>query len=217
MRKLILHSDQVEGKTQIDEAFLGFFDFKPKIAYIPSQSDLDRKYFNKKVKWYKQFGINDLFYFDLDKEFKKEKIKELLSCNAIHLSGGDVFCFLNNIKKRGFVSLLRDYVEKGGVLIGVSAGSIIMSEVVDIAALYDKESMIHLEDYSSLGLVDFEFFPHLNRNREKYLKDLIKYSKSNDSVIYACSDGDGIIVDGEEIRFFGDVLKIENGKVLTMD
>lgn len=215
MKKLVLHSDQIKGNTQIDEAFLRLFDSsKPKIAYIPSQSDPERKYFNEKVEWYKQFGITDLLYFDIDKEYDEEKKDDLLACNGIFLSGGDTYYFLNNLKNRNFLPLLRDYVEKGGVLIGVSAGSIIMSETIDITTLHD-ENTTNLKDYSSLGLVNFDFFPHLNWNKDKYLKDVVEYSKTSKSVIYACNDGDGIIVDDDKMQFFGEVLKIQNGDITT--
>lgn len=215
MKKLILHSDQIEGKTQIDEASLHLFDsLKPKIAYIPSQSDFERKYFNEKVKWYKQYGINDLVYFDIDKEYDTGKKDELFACDGIFLSGGNTYYFLSNLKKRNFLPFLRDYVEKGGVLIGVSAGSIIMSKTIDITTLHD-ENTTGLRDYFSLGLVNFDFFPHLNWNKEKYLKDLVEYSKTSKSAIYACNDGDGIIVDDDNMQFFGEVLKIQNGDITT--
>ena len=213
MKRLVLHSDQVSGKTQVDEASMRLYASKnPKIAYIPSQTDFDRKYFNEKVEWYKQFGITDLLYFDIDQEYDVRKINELLSCDGIFLSGGNTYYFLNSLKKRKLLSDLRDYVEKGGVLIGVSAGSIIMSKTIDIAMLHD-ENTIGLQDYSALGLVTFNFFPHLDHNRKKYLKEIIEYSKTSRSVIYACDDGDGIIVDGNNMQFFGKVLRIENGKI----
>jgi len=215
MKRLVLHSDQVSGKTQVDEASMRLYASKnPKIAYIPSQTDFDRKYFNEKVEWYKQFGITDLLYFDIDQEYDVRKINELLSCDGIFLSGGNTYYFLNSLKKRKLLSDLRDYVEKGGVLIGVSAGSIIMSQTIDIAMLHD-ENTIGLQDYSALGLVTFNFFPHLDHNREKYLKEIVEYSKTSKSVIYVCKDGDGIIVDGNNMQFFGEVQKIENGKITT--
>ncbi len=215
MKKLVLHSDQIEGKTQIDEACLRMFDSqKPKIAYIPSQSDLQRKYFNQKVEWYKQFGIDDLLYFDIDKEYEGGKLNELLSSDGIFLSGGDTYYFLNSLKKRNFLQVLQDYVERGGGLIGVSAGSIIMSKTIYITTLHDVNTT-ELRDYSSLGLVDFDFFPHLEHDQENYLKDIREYSKKSKSVIYACKDGDGIIIDGDNIQFFGEVLKIQNGEIFN--
>jgi len=220
MKKLVLHGDQINGKTQIDEAFLKFFGTKkPKIAYIPSQSDSQRKYFNQKVEWYKQFGITDLLYFDIDQEYHEEKIPELLSCNAIFLSGGNTYYFLNSLKNRNFIPVLKDYVEKGGVLIGVSAGSIIMSKTITVTSIDDDiggdQNAVGLKDFSALGLNDFEFFPHFDKDNDEIVKRLKEYSKTSKSVIYACKDGDGIIVNGNNMQFFGEVLKIENGIIAT--
>ncbi len=217
MKKLVLHSDQISGKTQVDEAFLNFFDGakKQKIGYIPSQSDDQEKtWFKKKVEWYKQFGITDLLYFDIDKEYDEKKLDELLACDAIFLSGGNTYYFLNSLKTRNLLPVLKDYVKKGGVLVGVSAGSMIMSSTINIATLHD-ENTIGLKDYTSLGLVNFEFFPHLDHNKEQFLKDVKEYSMKSKSVIYACKDGDGIIINGDKIQFFGEVLKIESGEITT--
>jgi len=214
MKKLVLHSDQIQDHKKVDLAFMELLAKKsPRLAYIPSQLDLQRKYFNQKVEWCKQFGITNLLYFDVDKEYDERKIDELLACDAILLSGGNTYYFLNSLKKHEFLPKLREYVRVGGILIGVSAGSIIMSKTIDIATLND-ENAIGLKDYTALGLVDFEFFPHLNDNMKQYLEDLKKYSinKSN-SVIYACEDGDGIIVNDHEVKFIGEVLKIKNGEI----
>lgn len=220
MKKLVLHSDQIAEKTQVDEAFLKFFgNRKPKIAYIPSQSDLTRKYFNQKVEWYKQFDITDLLYFDIDQEYNEKKIPELLSCDAIFLSGGNTYYFLNSLKNRDFIPVLKSFVEKGGVLIGVSAGSIMMSKTITVTSIDDDiggdQNTIGLKDFSALGLNDFEFFPHLDINNIEITKRLKEYSKTSKSVIYACKDGDGIIIDGDNMQFFGEVLKIENGEITT--
>ena len=213
MKKLVLHSDQIQDHKEVNLAFIELLGKKgPKLAYIPSQSDLQKKYFNQKVEWYKQFGITDLLYFDVDKEYDEKKIEELLACDAILLSGGNTYYFLNSLKKREFLPKLREYVRTGGILIGVSAGSIIMSKTIDITTLHD-ENNIGLKDYTALGLVDFEFFPHLDHNMKQYLEDLKKYSIKSNSVIYACKDGDGIIVNNHEIKFFGEVMKIKNGEV----
>lgn len=220
MKKLVLHSDQITGKTQVDEAFLKLFgDKKPKIAYIPSQSDLQRKYFNQKVDWYKQFGITDLLYFDLDQEYNEEKIPELLSCDAIFLSGGNTYYFLNSLKNRNFITVIKNFVEKGGVLIGVSAGSTIMSKTIAVMSIDEDiggdQNTVGLKDFSALGLNEFEFFPHFDINNDEITKRLKEYSKTSKSVIYACKDGDGIIVDDNNMQFFGEVLKIENGDITT--
>ena len=221
MKKLVLHSDQVSGKTQIDETFLKFFGANnPRIAYIPSQSDLTRKYYNQKVEWYKQFGITELLYFDIDQEYNEEKIPELLSCDAIFLSGGNTYYFLNLLKSRNFFTVLKSFVDKGGVLIGVSAGSIIMSNTIAMSSIDSDiggdQNTVGLKDFSALGLNDFEFSPHFDISNIEITKRLQEYSKVNSSVIYACKDGDGIIIENDNMQIFGDVLKIENGIITTI-
>jgi len=90
-----------------------------------------------------------LLYFDVDKEYDEKKIEELLACDAIFLSGGNTYYFLNSLRKRKFLPKLREYVRIGGILIGVSAGSIIMSKTIDITTLHD-ENTIGLKDYTAL-------------------------------------------------------------------
>lgn len=218
MKKLILHSDQIAGKTQVEEKAFKLFGLEsPKITYIPSKSDLTRKYYNEKVEWYKQFGVSDLLYFDIDQEYDESKTDDLLSSDAIFLSGGNTYYFLNSLKKRNFIPLIKEYVEKGGVLIGVSAGSMIMSKTITITTIdtdiNGDQNTVNLKDFTSLGLVDFEFFPHYNEKDREITERLIEYSKKIDSVIYACRDGDGIIVNEDDVQLVGEVVKIMKGKI----
>jgi len=218
MKKLILLSDQTAGKTKVEETAFKLFGLdKPKITYIPSQSDPTRKYFSQKVEWYKKLGVTDLLYFDIDKEYDKSKTDELLKTDAIFLSGGNTYYFLNSLKKRNLIPVLRGYVEKGGVLIGVSAGSMIMSKTIRVTTIDTDmggdQNTVNLKDFSSLGLVDFEFFPHFDENNGELVKRLQEYSKRSNSVIYVCRDGDGIIVNGESVQFIGEVIKIQKDNI----
>lgn len=223
MSKLVLHSDQIKGQTEVDRAFLDLLASKnSRIGYIPSQSDPQRKYFNRVTEWYKQFGITDLLYFDADKEYDEQKLEGLLSCDAIHLSGGNTYSFLNSLKSNNLLPKIRDFVKQGGILIGVSAGSIVMAETIDITKIDDDiggdQNTVGIKDLSALGLTDFEFFPHIGKDentKDVILRRLQEYSERIESVVYACKDGDGIVVDGNNIRFFGNVLKIEKGQITT--
>lgn len=215
LKKLIFYSDQIIGKSDnLDEELLNLLNKKnPKLAYISSCTDLTRKYYNQKVEYYKRLGIYNLLYFDIDEDFHENKIKELLQCDAIHLSGGNTAYFLSNIKRRNFHKLLKDYVEKGGTLIGISAGSIIMTEAIDIVTIGDTyENFYDLNSSEGLGLVNFEFMPHWNDkiyNIDKYKT----YSLTSEKTLYLCSDSDGIVVRDDDIKFIGNILKVENGIV----
>ena len=99
---IIFYSDQVISENErLDRRFLELVNKeKPKLAYIPSASDGTRRYYQEKQTYYKKYGIQDLLYFDLNKEYDPTKTDELLSCDAIHLSGGDPFQFLGSIQEK---------------------------------------------------------------------------------------------------------------------
>lgn len=206
----MLYSDQIiKENRKIDYELLRLLNKKnPSIGYIPSCSDLTRKYFNPKVQYYNELGISNIQYFDLDKEYDETKINDIFQSDAIHLSGGNTFYFLYLLKKRNLVKSLQLYVDQGGMLIGISAGSIILSKTIDMAQFGD-EDIVGIEDRSSLGIVDFQFMPHWSDDESiKYLKVLKDYSKVKKTTIYACNDGDGIVIDGDDIKFIGNVIKI---------
>ncbi|MBX4260405.1 Type 1 glutamine amidotransferase-like domain-containing protein (plasmid) [Clostridium estertheticum] len=212
MAKLILYSDQlIDGNRKVDNELLNLLNKKnPSIAYIPSCSDLSRKYFKPKVKYYNALGIKKTQYFDLDLEYDESKVHDILKFDAIHLSGGNTFYFLHLLKKRGFIELLQSYVNNGGILIGVSAGSILTTKTIEIAGYGDDsdENFIEIEDKSALGLVDFEFMPHWD-GTIKSLNLVRSYVEHKNKVVYVCKDGDGIIVDENNVKIIGNVIKIK--------
>ncbi|MEG0308357.1 MAG: Type 1 glutamine amidotransferase-like domain-containing protein [Clostridium sp.] len=211
MAKLVLYSDQIiKENRKVDYELLKLLNkTSPSIAYIPSCSDLSRKYFNPKVEYYNALGIENIEYFDLDLEYDENRVNDILKFDAIHLSGGNSFYFLYLLKKRGLIELLKSYVKNGGILIGISAGSILTCKTIEIAGYGDgcDENIIGIEDKSALGLVDFEFMPHWDGTVE-VLNSVKNYSKIKSTVVYVCKDGDGIIVDGDSIKLIGDVVKI---------
>ncbi|MFD1736439.1 Type 1 glutamine amidotransferase-like domain-containing protein [Bacillus salitolerans] len=183
------------------------YHFIPKLGYITSQSDLSRKYFNVGRTYFNEIGFKDIVYFELDVEYTPSLTNELLNREAIFLSGGNTFIFLENIRKRGFIPLLQKYVENGGILIGQSAGSILMSKTIEMATFLD-ENVSRLNNINSLHLVDFEFMPHWEGDSR--LISQLENLKSHHP-IYACKDGDWISVNGEEVQLHGEIIKIEKG------
>lgn len=163
MAKLVLYSDQmIEANSKVDEELLKLLNkSNPSIAYIPSCSDLTRKYYNQKVDYYKTLGIEDLQYFDLDQEYDETKVKDILKSDAIHLSGGNTFYFLHLLRKRNFIELLRNYVKNGGILIGISAGSILMTNTIFLAGCGEGAdiNMVGIENKRALGLVILNLHP----------------------------------------------------------
>lgn len=183
----------------------------PKIGYIPSDSDHKRRYFSKVTEHYNDIGIYEVMYFDLNDEYTPANLPELLKCDAIHLSGGDVYQFLSLIRLRHIAPNLKKFTEQGGVLIGVSAGAMLCTPTIDLCEFFDN-SKTKPNERKALSLVDFDFFPHFDQSPAT-LKRLCDYSLKYRRTIYACDDCEGVVVDGTTIECIGNVVTIEMGRV----
>ncbi len=221
MRKIVLYSDQgSQNNERLDAKLLSLVEQpNARIGYIPACGDKERKYFQENCEYYQKMGFKDFFFFDLDDEFDPSKVDDLLSCHIIHLSAGDPICFNKNIKRRNFRDRLLYFADQGGILVGVSGGSLQLTRTV---ALYKSfmeglENVTH-DDYlalSGLNLVDFEFLPHYNRWHKDFINTVKAYSAKFACLIYACQDGDGIVIKDDEIELIGNAIIITNGIEVT--
>lgn len=180
-----------------------------KLGYIPAQSDPQRRYFNYIKEYFQSLGVSDVLYFDADVEYDESLLEQLKEFDGLFLSGGNTFYFLKNLQKRNLIPIIQAMVEKGKLLIGLSAGSIMMSKTIKIADYID-ENIVELETLEALDLVNFEFMPHWEVQQPR-LEELVEYSLTNKNTIYTCYDGDGIVLQGDTIEFFGKVNEIRNG------
>ena len=212
MKKLVLYSDQIPPLADdVDKELIALLGkSSPVIGYIPSNADPPRKYYKERQAYYSRMEMDLQVYFELDKEYQPNLLESLLSCDGIHLSGGNTYYFLYWLRKRKMLEPLRRYVEQGGVLIGVSAGSILMSPDISICPLYINEPIEVETDFSSLNLVDFAFAPHYRSIRmSTNMSALQEYSRNHQIVVYACQDSGGIVVREEDVTCIGDVVKID--------
>ena len=216
-RKLALYSDQqIKQSSTMDERLLNLIGKQhPVIGYIPSTSDPERNWFKKQQMYYESLGADLSIYFELETKYVPDKINDLLACDAIHLSGGSTYNFLYRLRRRNLIHLLRNYVEKGGVLIGVSAGAILMTPEISTTHICGEEPSHNLNDLSALNFVDFAFLPHINKI-ESIENKMIEYSIVQRRKIFGCSDGDGIIVDNGNVQFIGNLILAENGKLKSV-
>ncbi len=107
---------------------------------------------------------------------------------------------------------LRSWAQGGGLLIGTSAGAILMTPTIAVDALFGNGRPEDVRAGSALDLVSFEFFPHVQA-KASYLRDLLAYSTTRSNPIVACKDGDGIVIENGVIECIGELLWISNGSV----
>jgi dipeptidase E len=213
MKTLVLLSNQiVPGSEKLEREWLALLGkTHPLIGYIPSCSDPERLYFREQAAYYTRCGAEMAVYFELEAAYAPERLAELLACDAIHLSGGNTFHFLHWLRQRSMLGVLQRYVAEGGILIGASAGAILMTADIGTSILCGDNPQEADPDWSGLGLVNFAFVPHLDSIPDG-AESIQNYANRQQVRVYACRDGDGLIVQNDQIRCFGDVLCVEPEK-----
>ena len=140
-------------------------DLKGKIiAFIPTAS------LTESIRFYVKTGKKALEKVGMIVEeveitqFSNEKISSILhKCDYIYITGGNTFFLLQELKRKGVDKIISEQVKSGKLYIGESAGAIIASpdtEYMKNVNFDPIEKAPELEDYSSLGLVDFYTIPH---------------------------------------------------------
>ncbi len=189
----------------------------PKLSLIPSASydaEVDYKFF---VEEFSPFGVTKFQYMPVDAPFSKTSLNELLKSDLIFLGGGNTFYFLKHLKISGMIEELRKFVDRGGVLCGLSAGAIVMTPHVHTATFphFDRdENPFDMKNLSAMRLVDFEFFPHY-KNSKRYEEELLYHSKKIKHPLFASSDGGGIVVHDQMISFVGRTYQFFQGKKMA--
>ena len=203
-----------KDNLHLDRAFVELLGKKnPVITFIPSSSYLSEQEFKSFVRHYSKYKITRFIHFPVDVPFDKILFQEVMRSDAIHMGGGNTFYFLNSLRKAGLLGQLKTFAEKGGLLTGLSAGAIMMTENIEMAGYpeFDRdENVVNIKNLSALNLVDFLFFPHF-RNSARYDAVFKKYTRSTEKIIYACPDGAGIVVRDNEIRFINKCYAFSKG------
>lgn len=175
-----------------------------KIGYIPAgiHDKFSALHAGYELWWAGKMGFKDAVYFPIGTYYNEKGLAELLSCDAIAISGGNTFELLLMLQIRGLIPILRKYCEDGGILMGASAGGIVMCPKIRIAGFADP-NYFGLKDLNSLGLVDFEVKPHW-QTWAAYKGMFLNYKKQYGvNRLYGLSDGQAIWVTDNGVRFYG--------------
>lgn len=213
--KLVLYSQQSTPGTKVIDLYLVRMLKKPspRIAYIPSGNDPTGEYYQNQRAYYDQYQVELSPCFEFNSKSNTNQLETLFSADAIHLSGGNTLQFLQRLRAHGLITPLIQYVKDGGLLIGVSAGAILMTPDIRTTFVCGDIQPSEPIDTQGMGLVDFAFVPHLGSHAD--IEEIIKYSKQNhDLVVYACSDIGGIVIEDDQVKGFGEIYRIKNGSIV---
>lgn len=217
--KLVFYSGGQESSNQLVHAELSALVGSKRqktFTYVPYISDDANLFFRRAMQRYRPFGFTNFYCLPIDQEeeLSSKALHQALASDVIYLAGGNTFYFLKYLRKSGLFDLLPEFAYGGGVLAGLSAGAIILTKNINLAAYpaFDAdENEVNLFNWSALNLVDFEFFPHYEPTG-RHFRAMKQYTKEHQNSVFACRDGGGVIMNGEEVKFVGDVYLFHNGK-----
>lgn len=126
---------------------------------------------------FKDMGFQKIDFIDL--EFDDPESLSLK--DVIYINGGNPFDLLFHFKQSGADRIIQDIMDKNVVIIGVSAGAVVLGPHIHIVRYFTP----HLDtrntvDYSALDLTDRLAFPHYDRedlfrdSTNKTIEDRIK-------------------------------------------
>ena len=108
--------------------------------------------------------------------------EELMQYDAVYICGGETYYLLERINETAFNKSLMEYIQKDGVVIGVSAGSLIFANnIPDNLGLVDTKLDVHMAEGEKCGKLEYP------------LKDNIRLTNTCALVIRDFPDGLEII------------------------
>ena len=160
--KLLLTSAGFEN-PKVGKEFLKLIDklaSEIKVIFVPTAARTEEElfYVEKSKKELLNVGIlaQNIKILDLDHKISNEEVDGF---DVIYVCGGNTFYLLHKVKEADFGSIIKQFLERGGVYVGASAGSIIVGPDIEVAGFGDKND-IGLKDLTGLNLIDVAIFPH---------------------------------------------------------
>ncbi len=146
-------------------------------------------------------GIKHIEDLDIKDKTQSELEKIIADKDIIYVNGGNTFYLLYWVRKSGFDSVVSKYVKRGGLYVGVSAGSYVVCPTIEAATWkHSDRNKVGLEDLTALSLVPFLITAHFE---EKYRKIVEAEAKKIKYPIVALADGQAVLVEGKEVKLIG--------------
>lgn len=202
MQKLLLASD---SNFLIKQGFnmLGIPKEQIKMAYISTASkpSLDKGYVERNKKMMKDEGY-DFEEIDIEGKTKKELEVLLKDKNIINVEGGNIFFLLKTARESGFDEIVKQFIEKGGIYVGTSAGAYLPCASIETSTWGPKNrERFEVIDFTALNLVPFIIKAHYKDENADLFREKVKQSKYP---VRLLRDGQGILVEGDRYTFVGE-------------
>jgi peptidase E len=187
---LILASDFPATPTSEIVERLRAVGQRPRIAWIPGQSEIGESAFADTRAQFNAMGFDELEVVDIDEERDDVQIAYLHEFEIIYLSGPDAVRFRYNAIRSGLAGRLRQSAARGRLIVGSGHGALLLTPNVSLVRLHQEsvdEVLTARGRFDALGLVDYELLPHYEDSDTAFLDRVRTYSRlvEHDIVILA--------------------------------
>jgi len=141
---------------------------------------------------------------DLDFKGKTQGNLELILSDKdiIFVNGGNTFYLLKWARESGFDKVLPSFLRRGGLYVGVSAGSYIACPTIEAATWkHQDRNRVWITDLTAFGLVQFLITAHFE---EKYRVIVDQAAKSTKYPIVALTDRQAVLVRDGKVQVVGE-------------
>ena len=194
-QKIILAGGgDAEESYLVDELFKDILPSKS-FLFLPQAISPEIWSYEKSFEWIGKPKAFKDFNITMWKEIKNVTLNELLEYEAIYLMGGNTFKLLKCLRDTHMFELLKDYLNHGKTIYGISAGAIIMGRHIKTAALGPEkdENLVSLKDFTSLDLLNGAIV--LTHYNEEVDQELFEMSKNDGKKIICIPETSGILVE----------------------
>ncbi len=204
--KLILSScdfvNEYSRKVILDNLDKDLLDCK--VLFIPNEKATKENI--RTDKYYDRLFVDgfsnrkNIYIFD---ESEVDKFRNL-DIDIIYISGGNTFATLDKIRKCSFDKDIINYIKKGVIYIGGSAGAHIVTKNIEHLIKLD-DNYLNINDFNALGLFDGIIVLHCEAEvfnpklREEVYNECVKENKYK---VYRLGENDTIIANDKEIKVY---------------
>lgn len=125
-----------------------------KAIFIPTAGDpYDNKDFVEADRIaLEKYGL-DIVEMDIKNKNEEEIRKAIVGADIVLVAGGDTFYLMEKLKESRADKIIKEFVERGGIYIGSSAGSIICCPTIEGAEEFDNPNLAKgLNDFDGMGV-----------------------------------------------------------------
>src|SRR3989338_5347560 len=147
-------------------------------------------------------GIKQIEDLDFKDKTQKDLEKILSNKEIIFVNGGNTFYLLKWVNESGFNKVLPGFLKRGGLYVGVSAGSYIACPTIEAATWkHQDRNRIGITIFTALNLVPFLITAHFQK---KYRAIVDQTAKGTKYPIVALSDTQAVLVQNGKIKVVGE-------------